>query len=86
MIADFAPGQDRIDLANIDADPRQPGDQAFHWLGQGALGTTPGDLSWFGSGGDTIIQGSTDTDRAAEFQIQLNGDVGPSLAAGDFYL
>ena len=86
VITDFVHGQDRIDLANIDADPKQPGDQAFHWLGHGALGTTPGDLSWFNSGANTIVQGSTDTDSAAEFWIQLNGHVGPSLAASDFYL
>jgi Ca2+-binding RTX toxin-like protein len=86
VITDFVHGQDKISLAYLDANPTQPGDQAFHWLGHSALGTTPGDLSWFTSGTNTIVQGSTDTDTAAEFWVQLNGNVGPSLAATDFYL
>ena len=86
MITDFVHGQDKINLARIDPDSAHAGDQAFHWLGHSALGTTPGDLSWFSSGGNTIVQGSTDTDTAAEFWIQLNGNVGPSLAAADFVL
>jgi hypothetical protein len=52
----------------------------------GPLGTTPGDLAWFTSGTTTIVQGNTDTDTAAEFWIQLNGNVGASLAATDFVL
>ena len=72
-------GQDKINLARIDPDSGHSGDQAFHWLGHSALGTTPGDLSWFSSGGNTIVQGSTDTDTAAEFWLQLNGNVGPKL-------
>ena len=62
MITDFVHGQDKINLARIDPDSGHAGDQAFHWLGHSALGTTPGDLSWFSSGGNTIVQGSTDTD------------------------
>ena len=86
MITDFVHGQDKINLARIDPDPAHAGDQAFHWLGHSALGTTPGDLAWFVSGTNTIVQGNTDTDSAAEFWIQLNGNVGPSLAASDFVL
>jgi Ca2+-binding RTX toxin-like protein len=86
VVTDFVHGQDKIDLARIDPDGGRAGDQAFHWLGHVALGTTPGDLSWFSSGGNTIVQGSTDTDSAAEFWIQLNGNIGASLAATDFVL
>lgn len=86
VITDFVHGQDKINLARIDPDSAHAGDQAFRWLGHAALGTTPGDLAWFSSGGNTIVQGNTDTDTAAEFWIQLNGNVGPSLTAADFIL
>ncbi len=83
VITDFHHLTDKIDLSGIDADTTTAGDQAFHWVGSAAL-TGPGELGFFTSGGNTIILASTDGDRGAEFQIQLNGV--PGVSALDFYL
>ena len=87
VVTDFGYGQDKIDLAGIDADATRAGDQAFHWVGGAAFTANhPGEVGWFTSGANTVIQASTDNDAAAEFQLQLNGISGPSLAATDFHL
>ena len=80
MITDFAHGSDKIDLTGIDADTTHAGNQAFHWVGTAALGTMPGEVGYFRSGGDTIVLGSIDSDSASEFQIQLSGIVNPAAA------
>ena len=84
VITDFAHGQDKIDLTGIDADTTKAGDQAFHWVGSAAFTGAPGELGFFTSGANTVIQASNDTDSAGELQIQLTGH--PALAATDFYL
>ena len=35
LVTDFAPGQDVIDLAGVDADSTVPGNQSFRWVAQG---------------------------------------------------
>ena len=87
VVTDFGYGQDKIDLAGIDADTTHAGNQAFHWVGNAAFTANhPGEVGWFTSGANTIIQASTDNDATAEFQLQLSGISGPSLAATDFFL
>ena len=87
VVTDFGYGRDKIDLAGIDANTSRTGDQAFHWVGSAAFTANhPGEVGWFTSGVNTVVQASTDNDAAAEFQLQLNGISGPSLAASDFYL
>jgi Ca2+-binding RTX toxin-like protein len=83
VIADFVRGTDRIDLCDIDARDALTGNQAFAWLGTGAL-TGAGQLRYEHVGGNTIIYGSTDADAAAEFEIQLTGV--HNLTASDFLL
>jgi len=59
----------------------------FHRVGGAAFTANhPGEVGWFTSGANPVIQASTDNDAAAEFQLQLNGISGPSLAATDFHL
>jgi Ca2+-binding RTX toxin-like protein len=79
---------DTIDVSTIDANTALAGDQAFTFIGAAAftpitiltpLGAT-GQLRY--SGG--VIQGSTDADSAAEFEIQLTGS--PALIAADIIL
>ena len=87
MISDFGYGQDKIDLAGIDADTAHAGNQPFHWVASAAFtASRPGEVGWFASGVNTVIQDSTDNDATAEFQLQLSGISGPSLAASNFYL
>ena len=46
--------------------------------------TGPGEVGLFTSGGNTIVQASTDADATPELQIRLTGIV--NLSAGDFFL
>ena len=84
VITDFTHGTDKIDLSGIDADTTKPGDQAFHWVGSAAFTGAPGELGFFTSGANTVIQASNDGDATGELQIQLSGH--PALSASDFYL
>ncbi len=63
---------DRIDLTTIDANNLVAGNQAFIWGGS----FTAGHLRYVGG----ILQGNTDADAAAEFEIQLVGT--PALVVG----
>jgi Ca2+-binding RTX toxin-like protein len=83
LILDFTRGADRIDLATIDADAGRAGDQAFAFLGTGAL-TGAGQLRFGFVGTGTVVQGSTDGDAAPEIEVELAGRI--ALAAGDFVL
>jgi Ca2+-binding RTX toxin-like protein len=82
-ITDFSHG-DRIDLSAIDADPGLAGDQAFVFIGGGAFTGTAGQLRAVVTGGDTVVSGDLDGDRAADVQIVLTGAV--ALTATDFAL
>ena len=84
VITDFTHGTDKVDLSSIDADTTRPGDQAFHWVSSAAFTGAPGELGFFTSGANTVIQASNDGDTVGELQIQLTGH--PSLSASDFYL
>jgi Ca2+-binding RTX toxin-like protein len=79
LIDDFAGNGaalgDQLDLRDIDANVLVTGNQAFTYIGSAAF-TTAGQVRY--SGG--ILQGSTDGDTAAEFQIQLIGT--PALSVG----
>src|SRR5262249_54756378 len=68
---------DMIDLSVIDADISLPGNQQFHWIGGAAFSTNATAELRYANG---ILQGSTDSDAAAEFEIRLVG--GPSLSVG----
>jgi serralysin len=83
---------DDIDLATIDANGSASGNAAFRFLAtEGAAFTgVAGQLHWFqvnapGTANDrTIIEGDTDGNRVADFQIQLTGL--KTLTAEDFVL
>ena len=63
---------DKIDLTTIDANSLAAGNQAFIWGGA----FTAGHLRYVGG----VLQGNTDADAAAEFEIQLVGT--PALVVG----
>lgn len=81
VIKDFAPGQDVIDVAGIDADTTVPGNQSFRWVGKATL-TGAAQLGYYLSGGNTIVRATNDADAATEVEIQLTGV--KTLTEGDF--
>lgn len=83
VITDFAHGSDKIDLSGIDANATIAGNQSFTWLADAPL-TGAGQLNFVVSGGNIIVQASTDADAAPELQIRLTGIV--TLDQGDFLL
>ena len=83
LIQDFQYG-DVIDLSQIDANRGLSGDQAFEWTGSNTFTGQAGELRAYFDGTNTIIEGNVDGDNAADFQIQVNGDV--ALRAVDFLL
>jgi Ca2+-binding RTX toxin-like protein len=81
IIADFSAAQgDRIDLRPIDADPGLAGDQLFHWIGATSFAGLPGQLRFAGG----TLEGDTDGNGAADFQISLAGVM--SLSATNLWL
>ncbi len=90
-IVDFQSG-DKIDLSGIDARTgfggNNGGDQAFTWLGTGAItnGNSNGGLHYFydATNNVTVVESSNDGDTAAEFQVVLTGNI--TLTAADFVL
>ena len=86
LIKDFKPLTDRIDLSAIDADVTGGGNQAFTFLDvlNSVFSGTPGELRFVTSGNNTMIEGNTDSDKVAEFQIELTGNIALSIA--DFIL
>lgn len=85
VITDFKAKQDKIDLHGIDARPSTGTDDAFAWIGTNDFGAdATGQLRYVRSGGITVVEGSTDADSAAEFQIELTGSL--TLQASQFFL
>ncbi len=84
VIADFVAGQDRIDLSQIDAAPLDALIDAFTFIGRTAFGNHAGELRFAGTLLRTIVQGDTDGDGSADFEIELTGKV--VLQATDFIL
>ena len=82
VITDFRRSQgDRIDLRPMDADPDQPGDQAFTFIGGSAFTPDSGPQLSFEDG---ILAGDFTQDGVADFQITLEGVT--SLRVGDIWL
>ncbi|MBX3327328.1 MAG: calcium-binding protein [Nitrospira sp.] len=81
IITDFASFYDDIDLRGVDADATLGGNQAFTFIGSlPFISFSPGELRY--SGG--VLQGNTDNDAAAEFEVVLSN--APSLSVTDLLL
>jgi Ca2+-binding RTX toxin-like protein len=83
-ITDFVAGEDRIDLAGVDAGFWTPGQQHFAFIGSTAFSNTAGELRYSFDGTDTYVQADWDGDGAADIEIVLTGQI--VLAAADFIL
>ena len=85
-ITDFRHAFDDIDVSGIDANGSGSGNGKFTWLsGKGAHFTHHrGELHYLWSGSDTLVEGDTNGDGKADFQIELAGH--KTLNAGDFIL
>jgi Ca2+-binding RTX toxin-like protein len=83
VINGFDRGADHIDLVDIDA-KSGGGNQAFKFIGKAAFHHLKGELHYFKQGHHVIVEGDTNGDGHADFQIQVNGVT--KLGAGDFFL
>ena len=83
-MADFTPGTDLIDLASIDADTSTTAIDAFRFLGTNAFDGLGGALDYVfdAARNMTVIQGDVNGDKAADFAIDLNGNL--TLTAASF--
>gem|GEM_PF-1934589 len=84
IIEDFSRGIDKIDLSAIDANTKRTGDQAFAFAGR-STSVLSNAISWFESGGNTVIQLDVDANKTADMQIVLVG-TSLGLTAADFVL
>ena len=82
IITDFVRGQDRIDLAGLDANTATTTNEAFSatFLAASATFTAAGQLKFAGG----VLYGNADSDAEAEFALQLTGI--STLAATDLTL
>ena len=72
-IADWARTQgDKISLAGIDANALVGGDQAFTFIHTAGFSNVAGQLRFFQSGGETVLQGDVNGDGAADLQIVID--------------
>ena len=84
-IADFAQGEDLIDLSAIDANRGNTlGNDAFIFIGTPAFSNVAGQLRYLQSGGNTFLQLDVNGDSLADATIRLNGLI--ALNAGDLVL
>jgi serralysin len=85
LVTDFASGTDKLDLTRLDGRTDLAGENPFEFIGTAGF-TQPaaghGELRYEVAGGVLTLQGDTDADGVADFQIQLAG-LGV-LAASDF--
>ncbi|MEM0943576.1 MAG: M10 family metallopeptidase C-terminal domain-containing protein, partial [Pseudomonadota bacterium] len=84
LILDFTPGEDRLELREIDADTTQAGLQRFDFVGELGFSGQAGELRQVQAAGETRILGDLDGDGLAEIEIRLSGTL--DLTLGDFIL
>lgn len=83
VITDYHRNEDIVDLSKIDANEIAAGDQAFAWIGTSGF-SGAGQLRYYWSGGDTVIEGNVDGDNTAEFVLIIEAQFNPNTV--DFIL
>ena len=88
IVTDFAHNSDDIDLSSIDSDLNVFNDQAFTFIGNVAFTGTAGEVRFFASGADVIVQVEIhgDGNQTADMEIQLTGAAAVGINANDFIL
>jgi Ca2+-binding RTX toxin-like protein len=86
VILDLTGGFDKLDLSFIDADLNIAGNQAFTFIGTNNFTGIAGEVRFFTSGANLILQAEINGDGniAADMEIQLNGLA--SISAADIIL
>ena len=84
VITDFMQGVDIIDLSGVDANTSKAKDQAFAFGGQNS-NVVANSVTWFESGGNTIVQADVNGNTTADLTIVLTG-INHNLSASDFIL
>ena len=75
---------DKINLSLIDANETKAGDQAFKYIGANAFHHVKGELHEIQKANFTLVEGDTNGDGKADFQIEVSGHL--HLLKGDFIL
>jgi serralysin len=84
-VVDFTQGEDRIDLAGIDAVTGTSTNNSFSFIGSEAFHGAAGELRYAFVTGGTLVQGDTNGDKVADFELLLtNGQL--AMQATDFVL
>jgi hypothetical protein len=75
FILDFSVASDKLDLSSIDANLSIEGNQAFAFIGKDNFSAEGGQVRFYTSGSDLIVQAEIkgDGDIIADMEIQLNG-------------
>ncbi|MEO4000196.1 calcium-binding protein [Mesorhizobium sp. CAU 1732] len=68
----FVHGEDKINLAAIDANASAAGDQAFSFIGTGNFTGVAGQLRYAAFGNTCLVTGDVNGDSVADFQIAVN--------------
>jgi Ca2+-binding RTX toxin-like protein len=86
IIRDFVHGIDKIDLSSIDASAssKAKGDQAFAFADHNP-NVVANSVTWFESGGNTIVQADVNGNTTADLTIVLTG-INLHLTTSDFIL
>jgi hypothetical protein len=87
IIADFVHSSDIIDVSAIDANTSffASGNQAFTFVAAQNPGVLANRITWFESGGNTIVQADVNGNTTADLAIVLSG-INHGLTAQDFIL
>ncbi|MEP3331122.1 peptidoglycan DD-metalloendopeptidase family protein [Sedimentitalea sp.] len=73
MDFDKGPGDDLIDLGDIDANWNKKGDQAFDFKGEEAFSSSAGELRYTQRKDSAVVWGDTDGDGVANFAVRFAG-------------
>ena len=85
VIMDFAQGQDHIDLVDIDAKSKTAVvNDVFKFIGSKAFTKHAGELHFVTKAGFLLVEGDTDGNGKADFQIEVHGAT--ALLGTDFVL
>ncbi len=85
-VFDFTFGQDRIGLADIDADTGRDGDQTFTFIGQEAFSAAGQLRAIYRGSTEWLIQGDVNGDGLADFEIIVTASGPGQFGAADFLL